>query len=466
VKVVAIILAGGEGSRFGGNYPKQFIKVAGKMIIEHTIDIFQMHAKIDEVLIVSKKEYAEWVLDIVNRNKYSKVIGVINGGVTRCDSTMTAIKSLDEYDEGTKVLFHDAVRPLLSDDIISECIDSLDCESAVDVVIPSADTLVEVSDDGYLQAIPNRNILRRGQTPQAFRLGVIKRAYEKIDQISVPITCDCGVLHHALPDVRIKVIAGEATNIKITEPIDVFLADKMFQSRGDTIRVENPSSICEESIRGRVLVIFGGSSGIGLGIAKHAGELGAHVYSFSRKTTGTDVVRANDVKSVLEKVYQLEKRIDYVINTAAVMRVKSLENMAEDEYEEIIAVNIRGAMNVAKYSLKYLAETRGCVLLFTSSSYTRGRAYYSVYSATKAAIVNLTQALAEEWLEQRVRINCINPERTDTPLRTKNFGNESKEKLLSVDQVALASLKVLVSDKTGHVVDVRKSMTATQNKDR
>jgi 2-C-methyl-D-erythritol 4-phosphate cytidylyltransferase len=97
------------------------------------------------------------------------------------------------------------------------------------------------------------------------------------------------------------------------------------------------------------------------------------------------------------------------------------------------------------------------MLLFTSSSYTRGRSGYSLYSSAKAATVNLTQALADEWSASGVRINCVNPERTATPMRTKAFGEEPGDSLLDSMSVARASLDILVSGQTGHIIDVRKT---------
>ena len=81
---------------------------------------------------------------------------------------------------------------------------------------------------------------------------------------------------------------------------------------------------------------------------------------------------------------------------------------------------------------------------------------YSIYSSTKAAIVNLVQALSEEWSAQSIRINCINPERTKTPMRRKSFGIEPDESLLKPETVAIASINTLVSDLTGEVIDVRR----------
>ena len=103
-----------------------------------------------------------------------------------------------------------------------------------------------------------------------------------------------------------------------------------------------------------------------------------------------------------------------------------------------------------------MKETKGSLIFYTSSSYTRGRALYSIYSSTKAAIVNLVQALAEEWENEKIRINVINPERTATPMRFSNFGKEPEETLLKPEKVAEATLNTLLSDYTGQVIDVRR----------
>jgi len=104
-----------------------------------------------------------------------------------------------------------------------------------------------------------------------------------------------------------------------------------------------------------------------------------------------------------------------------------------------------------------LRDSRGSLLLFTSSSYTRGRGSYSLYSSAKAATVNLTQALADEWAADGIRVNCINPERTATPMRTRAFGAEPPESLLESSVVARASIDTLIGHGTGHVIDLRRN---------
>ena len=144
------------------------------------------------------------------------------------------------------------------------------------------------------------------------------------------------------------------------------------------------------------------------------------------------------------------------MNTAGLLIKKPIDTLSEQEILDLININYLGTINVAIESKPYLSATKGMLLNFTSSSYTRGRAYYALYSSSKSAIVNLTQALAEEWGAFGIRVNCINPERTKTPMRVENFGTEDPSLLLDAEDVAKTSLATLLNNKTGIIVDVRK----------
>jgi len=158
----------------------------------------------------------------------------------------------------------------------------------------------------------------------------------------------------------------------------------------------------------------------------------------------------------MRQVAEAEGRIDYVINTAGLLNKEPLAAMSYEAILYSVQTNYLGVVNVALEAYPFLRESKGRLVFFTSSSYTRGRAFYSIYSSTKAAIVNFVQAVAQEWEGEGIRINCINPERTKTPMRTKNFGIEPDDTLLTPERVAEATLRTLVSDYTGQVIDVRR----------
>lgn len=129
--------------------------------------------------------------------------------------------------------------------------------------------------------------------------------------------------------------------------------------------------------------------------------------------------------------------------------------MTYEQIDEAIDINYKGMVIVAKESFRYLKESHGALMYYTSSSYTRGRMNYTIYSSTKCATVNFVQAIAEEWIHFGIKVNCINPERTKTPMRVKNFGVEDESTLLKSETVAEVSAKVLASDITGQVIDVK-----------
>ena len=454
-RVIAVILPGGTGVRLGLAYPKQFAKIAGCTVLEHTLETFERHARIDEVVIVTHPAHVGEVLGYAQKNQWRKVSRVLAGGADRFGSTWSALEALAGFAPDTKVMFHDAVRPFIQASVIEAVVNALDTHPAVDVVIPTADTIVRVDADECVVGIPPRAELRRGQTPQGFLLGRIRLAYERALALGErSFTCDCGVFLAMMPGESVAAVMGHSTNLKITHGEDLFLADKLFQSRGDAkaLGVEG----VDDALSGKVVVVFGASEGIGLAMVERARAAGAQVFGFSRSLTGTDVAVGAQVKQALDRVHAQAGRIDHVVDTAACLVRKPLTMMTDEEIDALVAINFGGAIRVARAAYPHLLATRGSLLFFTSSSYTRGRAFYSVYSATKAAVVNLTQALAEEWMDEGIRVNCINPERTRTPMRVQNFGVEPEETLLSAERVADVSVRALAAQVTGHVIDVRR----------
>lgn len=452
---VAVILAGGVGTRMGGTMPKQFFKVSGKTVLEHTISVFDNHPLIDEIAIVVHPNYLEKVEELCCINNFKKVGRILQGGSERYYSSLSAINAYASTENDINLIFHDSVRPLVTKRIISDCITMLGKYGAVDVAIPATDTIIKMNLNTHeIEDIPNRQFLYNGQTPQAFKLSVIREAYKRaLVDPNFKTTDDCGVVLKYMPDIPIGVVPGEKFNMKLTHKEDLFLLDKLFQLKS----VSDVSLYGQETaLEHKVIVIFGGSYGIGHSIAELCTGLKAKVYSFSRSETGTDVADASLVKEALEKVYLIEKKIDFVINTAGILLKIPLMTMKYDDILNLIRVNYLGAINVAKESFSYLAKSHGGLLLFTSSSYTRGRAMYSLYSSSKAAIVNLVQALSEEWKSYNIKINCINPERTKTPMRIQNFGIEPEKSLLSPQFVAETSIMTLLSGLTGQVIDVRR----------
>ncbi|MGM9712911.1 MAG: 2-C-methyl-D-erythritol 4-phosphate cytidylyltransferase [Prevotella sp.] len=227
---VAVILAGGSGTRVGGDKPKQFIEVAGKTVIQHTIEAFSKNRRIDEIAIVTKEDYVDEVRDMVERERYGKVRHVLKGGKERYHSSLAALSAYT--DDNARLLFHDAVRPLVTQRIIDDCIDALDTCEAVEVAVPATDTIIEVDSEGNISRIPPRSRLRNVQTPQGFRRGVIAEAFRKaLEDKDFSPTDDCSVVFRYMPETKIRVIDGDTKNIKITYREDLEMAARTLAGR-------------------------------------------------------------------------------------------------------------------------------------------------------------------------------------------------------------------------------------------
>ena len=230
MKHIAIVLAGGSGRRMGNALPKQFLKVNERMIIEHTIDAFERSVRIDEIAVVTHPDYVEEMKGIIAANAWKKVGRVLLGGKERTDSTLSALRAYTEGDD--RLLIHDGVRPLVSQEIIENVCDALMTCDAVNVVIPAVDTIIEVR-DGAMVAAPKRENLRQVQTPQGFKRAVLAQAFDRaLEDPAFMATDDCGVVFKYAPDTTIKIVDGDTTNIKITYKEDLEFAKKILDNRG------------------------------------------------------------------------------------------------------------------------------------------------------------------------------------------------------------------------------------------
>ena len=219
---IAVVLAGGSGTRLGGALPKQFLEVEGKPIIAYTIEAFQKNPRIDEIVVVSRAENVDLMWGIVHRFHYEKVSKVLLGGKERYDSSLAAIAAYDHPDD--VLLLHDGVRPLVSQRVIDRCLDAMVNYNAVGVAVKTTDTIVEVDHLGCIVAPPPRSSPRNMQTPQCFRLSVIRKAYEvALRDPAFVTTDDCGVVAKYLPEEPVFIVEGEPTNIKVTYKEDLAL---------------------------------------------------------------------------------------------------------------------------------------------------------------------------------------------------------------------------------------------------
>ena len=229
---IAVVLAGGSGQRFGTALPKQFLPLAGKTVIEHSIEAFEKCDAIDEIAVVMNAYYLPQMQEIIDRNGWKKVQKLLPGGAERHFSTLSAINAYEGCSD-VNLIFHDAARPAVSQRIIKETVTALQTHPAVAVAIPATDTVFEVTDDGsFITAIPSRKRLRCAQTPQAFRIDVIRKAYRKaLQDPNFTSTDDCGVLLKYCPEVPIFLVTGDTANQKLTYPEDTISLERHLSKR-------------------------------------------------------------------------------------------------------------------------------------------------------------------------------------------------------------------------------------------
>ena len=216
IKTIAVILAAGKGSRWGKDIPKQFDIVNGKKMYAHSVEVFNKHLMVDEILIVIPEGYERMVNEDTVKNNWNKVVKIIRGGIERYHSTLNALSALKNEDNSTVVLFHDAARPYVNSGIIDRVITALQTANAVTAAIPVIDTVAQV-DNNEIIDIPNRKSLYHVQTPQGFRIDTIRNAYAKTEKDSnLTVTDDCGVVSKYLQGEKIVIVEGDSQNVKCT----------------------------------------------------------------------------------------------------------------------------------------------------------------------------------------------------------------------------------------------------------
>jgi 2-C-methyl-D-erythritol 4-phosphate cytidylyltransferase len=453
VRIHAILLAAGDGNRFGGDLPKQFLRLAGEHVLTRSLRTVAA-AGVDAIVVVAHPDWMLETRDLVVAVAPSVPTTVVAGGTTRNESTWNGLRSLGADPDDT-VVVHDAVRPLVPVDVIERSIVPVasGAADAADTVIPSADTLVIVAGEDVVE-IPDRSRYRRGQTPQVFRAEILTRAYEAAAAAGdLHASDDCSLVLRYVPGARLVAVAGDEANIKITTRLDMVLADRMIQMQTLDPAVELDP---RRSLEGARILVIGGTNGIGEAVAAEAAEAGANV-AVEARSTGLDVRDPESVQAGIDAAAARLGGLDHVVCTAGVLRIGTVADCSAEELIEVIDVNLTGTLNVARAAYPHLRDSAGSLTAFASSSFTRGRPNYVAYSASKAAVVNLVQGLAEEWADVGIRVNAVSPERTDTPMRRRAFPDEPRDGLLTMPEVAAATLRLLRSDLTGQVLDVRRS---------
>jgi len=233
LKTVAIVLAAGSGKRMGGPVKKQFIVLNGRPVLYYSLKAFE-ESFIDEIVLVISPDDEDMIrTEIVERYNISKVRTYVNGGRERYNSVLNGLNSIDEADY---IFIHDGARPMLDQGILNRGLEAVVKYDACVVGMPSKDTVKIATGDGMVASTPNRSLVWNIQTPQIFKFDLIKEAYNDVvsreDELKsqgINITDDAMVLETYDSTRGIKLVEGSYSNIKVTTPEDVPMAEMMLK---------------------------------------------------------------------------------------------------------------------------------------------------------------------------------------------------------------------------------------------
>lgn len=217
--VNVIITAGGVGSRMKLNVPKQFYEIDGVPLIALTIKKFQEHPLVDRIYIVCLNSHMSLMNKIVERFSFSKVTDIVAGGANGQESIFNGLQAIPDDPEGI-VIVHDGNRPLVSDDVITDCIDTVIAKgNAIAQVTCKEALLVVDGEESSVTSYPRDNV-RRTQTPHGFMLSELKEAHSIANRLGIKNTIASCTLFQSLSK-RVYFSRGEEKNIKITTPDDL-----------------------------------------------------------------------------------------------------------------------------------------------------------------------------------------------------------------------------------------------------
>ena len=218
--VSVIVVAAGKGTRMGSDLPKQYMSIAGKTILDTTLYKFEKSNEIDEIILVVNKEELDFVQSEISEF-YDKITHVIPGGATRTESVFEGIKAV--RNDCSVVLIHDGVRPFVSYNLISTCVENAYIHKACIPVVDVVDTIKEVTENGFVEKTLDRSKLKSVQTPQAFDYETIKECYINALTENKSFTDDASIAEYY--GYKVKIIEGLPRNIKITTPLDLRIAE-------------------------------------------------------------------------------------------------------------------------------------------------------------------------------------------------------------------------------------------------
>lgn len=230
---ISVIFAGGSGSRMNTkSRPKQFLDLNGKPIIIYTIELFDNHPDVDAIVVVCLESWIPFLQKMLNKFEITKVVKIVPGGASGQGSIYNGLCATEEYvkekgENDAIVMIHDGVRPLITEDTITNNIEKVkECGSCI-TTIPATETFVVVRGDGLLE-LPSRTQCKLARAPQSFYLNDIIGAHRRSMEEGLTGFIDsCSLMSHY--GYKLGLVEGPMENIKITTPTDYFVFRAMVE---------------------------------------------------------------------------------------------------------------------------------------------------------------------------------------------------------------------------------------------
>ncbi|MFP4667498.1 MAG: 2-C-methyl-D-erythritol 4-phosphate cytidylyltransferase [Desulfosalsimonas sp.] len=237
---VAVIVAAGRGKRMNSSVAKQYFQIGGTPLFVRTLEVFAGHPEISRIQLVVPQEDIDFCRSMIPADLDRKAdIRITAGGEKRQDSVYQGLLALEGPEE--IVVIHDGVRPFVTPELVSACIEGAAETGACIAAIPASDTLKRVDSGNIINETLPRNRIWQAQTPQAFVLGLIKSAFEKARQDGFSGTDDASLVERTGRPVSI--IQGSPLNLKITAPADLEIAERIFQNLKTAIGNEEVNNV-------------------------------------------------------------------------------------------------------------------------------------------------------------------------------------------------------------------------------
>lgn len=228
--ITALIFAGGTGQRMNSrSKPKQFLDLHGKPIIIYTLEHFEYHEEIDNIVVVCLENWINELTGLLDRYGIKKVTQIVPGGATGHDSIYNGLISMkSSANPEDIVLIHDGVRPLITEELISSNIKAVKEFGTAITVEPARESVVQSEDGSSITAVPNRNLMYIAKAPQSFHFGLILEAYEKA-QVDNKKTIDSAHLL-SLYNMPMHMVPSTKNNLKITDPADYYMFRALYEA--------------------------------------------------------------------------------------------------------------------------------------------------------------------------------------------------------------------------------------------